>query len=190
MIELFNLKGVSYSHYVECYNFSPLFFKSPRLMSSYHAYRVTSGFTGKHTHSQVHSQIHSTHTHTQTFGQTTIYIMPSARVQFTGSLSSLMTRSNRIERGWGGSRTTLMSGHIARGSETSRQRTSEKVSLSPQAHFWPLISSKKPIHNYFCYDASSLNRRHLGQIWWIQPQCLRHCKLSSQIDFHICHKVL
>lgn len=64
MIDLFNLKGVSYSHYVECYNFSPLFFKSPRLMSSYHAYRVTSGFTGKHTHSQVHSQIHSTHTHT------------------------------------------------------------------------------------------------------------------------------
>lgn len=126
MIDLFNLKGVSYSHYVECYNFSPLFFKSLRLMSSYHAYRVTSGFTGKHTL----SNSEHTHTHTQTFGQKTIYIMPSARVQFAGSLSSLMMRSNRIERGWGGSRTALMSGHIARWSETSRQRTSEKVSLS------------------------------------------------------------
>lgn len=109
---------------------------SLQLKSSYHA-NFTLCFTGKHTQSCTHIHIHihilTFLAHTQTAILTTIYITPSTRVQICCRVHRQPLKFNDAQqqdrermRGV----TALMSGHIARGSETSRQRASEKASLS------------------------------------------------------------
>lgn len=85
--------------------------------------------------------------HTQTVILTTIYIMSSTRVQICCRVRRQTLKFNDAQQQDGermSGVTALMSAHIAKGSDTSTQRTSQK------AHFCPPISSKKPIHNCFC----------------------------------------